>query len=230
MKIKRTKALALILLLIFVMAALLSSCSAAAISYSYGASGQKVKEIQTKLKRWGYYTGAIDGIYGSSTVSSVKWFQRKNGITADGIVGKITAQKMGLSLSSGGSSGQSSSGQSSATSDVYLLARVVYGEARGEPYKGQVAVAAVVLNRVRSSKFPNTIAKVVYQKNAFSIVNDGQINLTPDDTAIRAAKDALNGYDPTGGAIYYFNPAKTNNAFMHSRPVITVIGSHTFCS
>lgn len=211
--------LAMVLVIIFVV----SACSVAAISYSYGSSGQKVRDIQTRLKSWGFYNGSVDGVFGSATTAAVKWFQRNNGITADGIVGSVTAEKLGIAI------GSSNSSATATTSDIYLLAKVIYGEARGEPYKGQVAIAAVVLNRVDSSSFPNTIAKVVYQDGAFSIVADGQINLTPNDTAIKAAKDAMNGYDPTGGALFYYNPKKTTNAYMLSKPVTLIIGSHNFC-
>ena len=166
----------------------------------YGSRGTEVKTIQEKLKRWGYYSGSVDGIYGSQTVSAVKKFQKKNGLTVDGIAGTQTLKAMGITSSS------SSSSSSNNSSNVNLLARVVYGEARGEPYTGQVAVAAVVLNRVKSSKFPNTISGVVYQSGAFDAVSDGQINMTPDETAKKAAQDALNGWDPSYGAIYYFNP------------------------
>ena len=162
-----------------------------AVVLKQGSTGNQVKTVQTKLKRWGYYTGAVDGIYGAATTKAVKYFQSKNGLTADGIVGKKTAAAMGISLSTGNATG-SSSGYSS--SDEYLLAKCVYAEARGEPYVGQVAVAAVVLNRVKSASFPNTIAGVIYQPWAFTAVNDGQINLSPNATAIKAAKDALNGW------------------------------------
>ena len=162
----------------------------------YGSRGTEVRTIQEKLKRWGYYSGSVDGIYGSQTVSAVKSFQKKNGLTVDGIAGTQTLKAMGITSSS------SSSSSSNNLSNVNLLARVVYGEARGEPYTGQVAVAAVVLNRVKSSKFPNTIAGVVYQSGAFDAVADGQVNMTPDATAKKAAQDALNGWDPSYGAIY----------------------------
>ena len=191
----------------------------------YGSRGDEVIQIQTKLKRWGYYSGNIDGIYGTQTLNAVKYFQRKNGLTVDGIAGKNTLEAMGIF----NSSGNSSSSNSTTTSDLNLLARVVYGEARGEPYAGQVAVAAVVLNRVRSSSFPNTISGVVYQSGAFTAVSDGQINLTPDTTAYNAARDALNGWDPSGGAIYYFNPNTATNAWIWSRPHIVTIGKHRFC-
>ena len=191
----------------------------------YGSRGNEVIQIQTKLKRWGYYSGNIDGIYGTQTLNAVKYFQRKNGLTVDGIAGKNTLEAMGIF----NSSGNSSSSNSTTTSDLNLLARVVYGEARGEPYAGQVAVAAVVLNRVKSSSFPNTISGVVYQSGAFTAVSDGQINLNPNTTAYNAARDALNGWDPSGGAIYYFNPSTATNAWIWSRPHIIPIGTHIFC-
>lgn len=190
-----------------------------------GSSGSTVKTIQTKLKRWGYYKGSVDGIYGSGTVSAVKYFQRKNGLTADGIVGKKTAAAMGVSLS--GTS--TSSGGTNTSTDLNLLARLVYAEARGEPYTGQVAVAAVVLNRVRSSSFPNTIAGVIYQSGAFDCVADGQINLTPNSTAKSAAQDALNGWDPSYGCLFYYNPKTATSKWMLSRTVKLSIGNHSFC-
>lgn len=192
----------------------------------YGSRGSEVTQIQTKLKRWGYYTGSIDGIYGSQTVSAVKYFQRKNGLSVDGIAGKNTLSAMGIYSSSGNSS--SSSGNSNS-SNLNLLSRLVYGEARGEPYSGQVAVAAVVLNRVKSSSFPNTVAGVIYQSGAFDIVSDGQINLTPNSTAIKAAQDAINGWDPSYGALYYFNPNTATSSWIWSRPMTVTIGNHRFC-
>ena len=189
----------------------------------YGSRGSEVTQIQTKLKRWGYYNGNIDGIYGSQTVEAVKYFQRKNNLAVDGIAGKNTLEAMGIFNSS------SSSSSSSNSSNLNLLARVIYGEARGEPYTGQVAVGAVVLNRVRSSSFPNTISGVVYQSGAFDAVRDGQINLTPNSTAKKAAQDALNGWDPSYGAIYYFNPATATNKWIWSRPMTVTIGNHRFC-
>ena len=189
----------------------------------YGSRGDEVRLIQTKLKRWGYYNGNVDGIFGSQTLAAVKWFQSKNGLAVDGIAGPKTLAAMGIFSSSGSSSSSNSS------SDLNLLARLVYGEARGEPYTGQVAVAAVVLNRVKSSSFPNSIAGVIYQSGAFSVVNDGQINLTPNETARKAAQDAMNGWDPTYGAIYYFNPNTATNKWIWSRPVTVVIGRHRFC-
>jgi len=190
----------------------------------YGSRGQEVKTIQEKLKRWGYYNGSVDGIYGSQTVAAVKRFQQKNGLTVDGIAGTQTLKSMGITTNS--TSGGSSTNNSS---NVNLLARAIYGEARGEPYTGQVAVAAVILNRVKSSKFPNTISGVIYQSGAFDAVSDGQINLTPDSTAKKAAQDALNGWDPSYGAIYYFNPSTATNKWIWSRPMTVTIGKHRFC-
>lgn len=191
----------------------------------YGSRGEEVRTIQTKLKRWGYYQGNVDGIYGSQTREAVKYFQRKNGLAVDGIAGKNTLEAMGIYNSTSG--GSSSGGTQS--NDLNLLSRLVYGEARGESYTGQVAVAAVVLNRVKSSSFPNSISGVIYQRGAFDVVSDGQINLTPNSTARKAAQDALNGWDPSYGAIYYFNPATATNKWIWSRPMTVTIGKHRFC-
>lgn len=190
----------------------------------YGSRGSEVTQIQTKLKRWGYYSGNIDGIYGTQTVNAVKYFQRKNGLTADGIAGPATLKAMGIMTSS-----SSSSSSSSYNSNLNLLSRVIYGEARGEPYTGQVAVGAVVMNRIKSSSFPNTLSGVVYQSGAFDAVKDGQVNLTPDSTARKAAQDAMNGWDPSHGAIYYFNPSTATNKWIWSRPMTVTIGKHRFC-
>lgn len=190
----------------------------------YGSRGDEVIQIQTKLKRWGYYNGNIDGIYGSQTQEAVRYFQRKNGLAVDGIAGPKTLAAMGITSSSSNSSSSSSN-----TSNVNLLARLIYGEARGEPYTGQVAVGAVVMNRVKSSSFPNSISGVIYQSGAFDAVRDGQINLTPDATAKKAAQDAINGWDPSYGAIYYFNPSTATNKWIWSRPMTVTIGRHRFC-
>ena len=190
----------------------------------YGSRGSEVRTIQDKLKRWGYYTGSVDGIYGSLTVAAVKKFQQKNGLAVDGIAGTKTLNAMGIMTSS--SSGGSSSNNSS---NVNLIAKAIYGEARGEPYTGQVAVGAVIMNRVKSSKFPNTISGVIYQKGAFDAVSDGQINLSPNSSAKKAAQDAINGWDPSYGAIYYFNPKTATNKWIWSRPVTIVIENHRFC-
>ena len=194
-----------------------------AVLSKLGSRGDEVRKIQQKLKNWGYYSGSVDGIYGTQTQSAVKYFQRKNGLTVDGIAGKKTLAAMGITSSTASGSGGYSS------NDVYLLAKVIGAEARGESYTGQVAVGAVVLNRVKHSSFPDTISGVVYQSGAFSCVTDSNWNTTPNDTAKKAARDAINGWDPSGGAIYYYNPSKTSNQWIRSRPVITTIGNHIFC-
>ena len=197
-----------------------------------GASGGEVKELQRRLKEWGYYNGAVDGIYGKATVEAVKKFQRKNGLTADGIAGRSTFEALGMNDSvkvlDNDKKGGSSQGSGYTSSDLYLLAKCIYAEARGESYTGQVAVGAVILNRVASSQFPNTISGVIYQKNAFTAVSDGQINLSPDKTAMNAAQDAMNGWDPTYGCIYYYNPAVATSSWIFSRKTVTTIGKHVF--
>ena len=213
----------MLLVISFIMVLAIKNTEVLALS-KYGSRGSEVRTIQDKLKRWGYYTGSVDGIYGSQTVSAVKKFQQKNGLTVDGIAGTRTLTAMGI-MSSSSSSGSSSNN----SSNVNLLARAIYGEARGEPYTGQVAVGAVILNRVKSSKFPNTIAGVIYQSGAFDAVSDGQINLNPDSTSKKAAQDALNGWDPSYGAIYYFNPSTATNKWIWSRPLTVTIGKHRFC-
>lgn len=199
----------------------ISSTSKTTTSTTTKGDVVSVKTYQQKLKSWGYYTGAVDGVKGAKTVSAVKAFQRKNGLTADGIVGNATAKAMGISVSAGTSS-------SYTNNDTYLLAKAVYSEARGEPYVGQVAIAAVILNRVKSSAFPNTVAGVIYQPWAFTAVHDGQFELEPNATAYQAARDALNGWDPTYGSIYYYNPQTATNTWIRSRKVTTTIGKHVF--
>lgn len=201
--------------------------AAEAVTYKKGSSGAVVSQIQTKLKNWGYYTGDVDGIYGSATERAVRAFQRKNGLTADGKAGAQTLEALGLPADSGGNSG-GSGGMTGAQVD--LLARLISAEARGEPYSGQVAVGAVVLNRIRHPSFPNTLSGVIYQSGAFTCITDGQFNEPVAESAYRAARDALNGVDPSGGAIYYFNPSTATSAWIWSRPLITVIGKHRFCS
>ena len=191
------------------------------------SSSQDIKLVQRKLKNWGYYTGSVDGIYGSKTKAAVIKFQRNNKLSVDGIIGNQTLKAMGIteSMLSGGSSQTSSS---ISNQDLYLLAKLINAEARGESYKGQVAVGAVVLNRVKSSSFPNTISGVIYQPYAFTCVNDGQINYSPSQSAISAAKDALNGWDPTNGCIYYYNPKIATSKWIYSRPTVITIGNHVF--
>lgn len=216
----------LLLSLLVLLIALQPSAQAAALRR--GSSGDDVITLQKKLKSWGYYDGAVDGVFGSRTEAAVKYFQSKNGLTADGVVGEATARALGMRLSGGASSSSQSSG-TTASGDTYLLAQCIYGEGRGESYKGQVAIAAVILNRTRNSSFPNSIAGVIYQPGAFDAVSDGQIHLNPDDTALRAARDAMNGYDPTNGCIYYYNPNTATNRWIRSRPIIVTIGRHVFC-
>lgn len=197
--------------------------SRAVLSY-YGSTGQEVINIQAKLNNWGYYKGIVDGIYGYETYSAVRWFQSKNGLAIDGIAGPETLGALGLPT--GAVPVYADSGYVSRDAD--LLAHLIHGEARGEPYIGQVAVGAVIINRTRDGRFPKTIAGVIYQPGAFDAVYDGQINLQPDRYAIKAASDALNGWDPSGGAIYYYNPATATSSWIWSRPIITTIGNHNF--
>lgn len=189
-----------------------------------GSSGANVTKVQNRLIQYGYMTGSADGKYGEKTRDAVILFQKRNGLTVDGRVGKATAAALGVTLTSS----TSSSSSTIVSADQKLLAKLVYAEARGESYKGQVAVAAVVLNRVSSSSFPNTISGVIYQTGAFSCVSNGSINNTPNDTAVRAALDAMNGWDPTNGCLYYYNPGKTSDSWIRTRTVVTVIGNHYF--
>lgn len=192
-----------------------------AASYKKGSSGGVVTQIQTLLKNQGYYFGAVDGVYGSATEAAVKKFQSRWGLTVDGKCGNQTLAAMGIKVSVT---------QGSTSGDVALLARLISAEARGEPYSGQVAVGAVVLNRVEHPSFPNSISGVIYQSGAFTCLTDGQWNQPVSSSAYTAARDALNGVDPCGGAIYYFNPATATSSWIWSRPHITTIGKHRFCS
>ena len=222
---KNRKKLLLSLAVVFAVNMLLIALITAAHAdlYKRGASGATVTEIQTRLKAWGYYDGAVDGIYGSRTEAAVRYFQRKNGLSVDGQVGDETLAALGIPSTGGGRSG-------SYDGDVYLLARIISAEARGEPYEGQVAVGAVVLNRVRHPSFPDTLSGVIYQTDAFTAVSDGQFDQPIAESAYRAAQDALNGSDPSGGALYYFNPATATSAWIWSRPLIVTIGNHRFCA
>jgi N-acetylmuramoyl-L-alanine amidase len=198
------------------------------LSYKYGSRGATITEIQRRLKAWGYYTGNLDGVYGYNTYLAVKKFQTKNGLTADGVAGNMTLQAIGINIGAG--VGSAATGKYSTNSnDVLLLSRLINGEARGEPYEGQVAVGAVIMNRTRDPRFPNTIAGVIYQPGAFTAIVDGQIYANLEASSTRAARDALNGWDPSGGAIYYFNPATATSSWIWSRPLIKIIGNHRFC-
>ena len=210
-----------LLLLTVLLLAGLAAIPASAATYRKGSSGEAVRTIQQKLKRWGYYDGTVDGIYGNETVKAVKAFQMKNGLTADGICGKATQKALGMAT------GTSAAG-AGQQDDLYLLAKMISAEARGEPYVGQVAVGAVILNRVKHPSFPNSIAGVLYQPGAFTALSDGQFNLEPEEQCRRAARDAMNGWDPSGGAIYYYNPAKSTSSWIFSRETIAVIGKHVF--
>ena len=192
-------------------------------SYRKGDSGEMVSKIQTRLKNWGYYSGEVDGIFGSKTDEAVRYFQKKNGLTVDGIVGRQTLAALGLKDTA-------SSGASGYSGEIQFLARIIAAEGRGESYLGQVAIGAVIMNRVEHSSFPNSVSGVVYQSGAFEAVMNGHIWSTPvPDSCLRAAVEAYNGYDPTYGCLYYYNPAKTSNSWMLSKPVHIVIGSHYFC-
>jgi len=217
-KRKLAGALLLIFCLNIMIICAVQNTDRAQAAYKVGSTGSVVKQIQQKLKNWGYYTGSVDGVFGSLTKKAVQYFQSKNGLTADGIVGTQTLQKLGIST-----------GTTGRQNDVELLARIISAEARGEPYTGQVAVGAVILNRVDHPSFPNTLAGVIYQHGTFTAVADGQINLTPTQSARQAALEALSGTDPTGGAIYYYNPATATSKWIFSRPVVLTIGKHVFC-
>ena len=185
-------------------------------SISQVATTSQNKQIQQKLKDLGYYFGSVDGIYGNATRNAVVAFQKANGLTADGVAGPKTIAALGLNFNS------------VTSSDLYLLAKCVHAEARGEPYVGQVPVAADTLHRLKDAAFPNTISGVVYQPWAFTAVNDGQINLEPNSTAYQAAQDALNGWDPTYGCLYYYNPTTATSKWIFSRQTVVTIGKHVF--
>lgn len=194
--------------------------------YKKGSSGPTVTEIQTRLKNWGYYSGPIDGIYGSKTEAAVRYFQRQNGLTVDGHTGDDTLAALGIQPKPG----QSAPTYGDQSSELGLLARLISAEARGEPYEGQVAVGAVVLNRIEHASFPNTMSEVIYQPWAFTCINDGQFDEPVAESAYRAAQDALNGWDPSNGAIYYFNPETATSEWIWTRPLIVQIGKHRFCA
>ena len=197
----------------------------AAAAYKKGSAGSVVTQIQQKLSQWGYYSGSVDGVYGSQTEKAVRWFQKKNGLQVDGQVGNLTLAALGMTPT-----GNSGGGGGGSGGDLDLLARLISAEARGEPYEGQVAVGAVVLNRVEHPSFPNSISGVIYQPGAFSCLDDGQFNEPVAESAYRAARDAMNGWDPSYGAIYYFNPATATSKWIWSRPLIVNIGKHRFCA
>lgn len=221
LKTRKKTCAALAVLFALNIAVILFAQKANAATYKQGSTGSVVTEIQQRLSDWGYYSGSVDGIYGSKTTEAVKYFQRKNGLAVDGKCGPNTLSALGISVSA---SSQGASG------DVDLLARLISAEARGEPYTGQVAVGAVVLNRVESPAFPNTMSGVIYQSGAFTCLSDGQFWGEVTDSSYKAARDALNGWDPSGGALYYFNPDTATSSWIWSRPILSVIGKHYFCS
>ena len=197
----------------------------------FGSKGDEVTQIQQKLKDQGFYSGSVDGVYGKGTENAVIKYQQKFGLRVDGIAGSETLKSLGIQSTANNTTASSSNAPSSDSNDRYILAKMISAEARGEPFEGQVAVGAVIVNRVKHPSFPNTISGVLFESGAFSALSDGQYYNEPiSDSAYRAADLALKGWDPSGGAIYYFNPAKTSNAFMWSRPVTTVIGEHRFCT
>ncbi|HIR78946.1 MAG TPA: spore cortex-lytic enzyme [Candidatus Egerieenecus merdigallinarum] len=214
---KSVRVIALSLLLVSLLA-----LSASASVVAWGSRGSQVSLVQQKLKQYGYYDGAVDGVFGKETYNAVVWFQEKNGLKADGAVGPSTAAALGITLTG------TVSASTYQESEVRILARLVSGEARGEPYVGQVAVAAVVLNRVKSPAFPNTISGVIFQTGAFDAVWDGQFDMEPTENSVRAARDALNGWDPTGGCLYYYNPSTATNSWIWTRQVQLTIGKHAF--
>ena len=217
----KKKVLLSILLVLSVFAVFIINDTGASALSKYGSSGNEVVQIQKKLSSLGYYSGAIDGVYGTQTKNAVTQFQKDCGLTADGIAGSKTLTYLGLS--------SSNNNYGYSQGEIDLLSRTISAEARGEPYEGQVAVGAVILNRVEHPSFPNTIAGVVYQNGAFSCMNDGQFNQPVSDSSRKAAVDAINGWDPSGGAIYYYNPVTATSRWIRSRPVITTIGAHVFC-
>lgn len=223
MKKALIKSFSLVAVLILIITGMQAGMKADAKYISKGDTVQNIKAVQTKLKSLGHYTSAVDGVWGSRTTAAVKAYQKSKGLTADGIVGPATERALGLTLSGDGGSASALS-----NNDLYLLARCIYAEARGEPYTGQVAVGAVILNRVKSPDFPNTMYGVIYQPWAFTAVNDGQINLSPNDTAMKAARDAMNGWDPTSGCLYYYNPAIATSKWIWSLKVVLKIGRHSF--
>jgi N-acetylmuramoyl-L-alanine amidase len=215
-----------------------------------GSSGKDVYELQGRLKALGYYNGKVDGNFGDSTKNSVTWFQWKFGMKSDGVVGANTKLKLwnatkdwkptaaDTPAGTNGNGGSSSGGNNNLPAsndlgftqkDMRMMANAVYGESRGEPYEGQVAVAAVIINRVKSSEFPNTATGVIFQPGAFTAVADGQIWLTPNANAIKAVKDAISGWDPSDGCLYYFNPDTATSKWIWTRPQYKTIGKHIFC-
>ena len=223
---KSRKKLILSVMLVMIFNVLLISyfqsiSSNAATVYKNGSQGEVVKQIQQKLKNLGYYDGAVDGIFGEKTTAAIRQYQSKNGLAADGIVGQQTLKALGINPS-GGSASQ--------TNDLYLLSRIISAEGRGEPFNGQIAIGAVIFNRIKHPSFPNTLAGVIYQPGAFSAIDDGQFDEPIADVSRRAAQEVINGVNPIGSAIYYYNPTTATNQWIKSRPIIKTIGKQVFCT
>lgn len=219
--IRQTAVTLLLNLLVLAALSFLYPSPAAEALSKNGSTGAEVKAIQETLKDRGLYSGSIDGIYGAGTQAAVKKFQKQQGLTADGIAGPLTLKRLGVSVGAIPEANEA---------NVNLLARIISAEARGEPYSGQVAVGAVILNRVEHPSFPDTLSGVIYQPGAFTAITDGQFNESVAESDYRAARDALNGTDPSGGAIYYYNPDRAISQWIRTRPVIKRIGKHLFCS
>ncbi|QOR35814.1 spore cortex-lytic enzyme [Clostridium sp. 'deep sea'] len=217
----------IVILIIIMSSVFLADAALGEKNLYWGSKGSDVTELQRKLKNWGYYKGTVDGVYGADTFNAVKFFQRRNGLTEDGIVGPAVFEKLGVSVVSSNQN-LANAGSQVTNNDVGLLAKAIYGEARGEPYIGQVAIAAVILNRVESSAFPNTVSGVIFEPLAFTAVSDGQFYMTPDQQSFKAARDALNGWDPTSGCLYYFNPVTATSSWIWTRPHVMTIGKHRF--
>lgn len=232
----RYLAIGMTILAVFLLFSIFVVNNAEAKDYSitWGSQGQVVKEVQQKLKNWGYYNGEVDGIYGTGTYNAIILFQKKNGLKADGIVGDKTFEALGLlkymsnQSSNTGSSNSSGNGAVSTSDEAYLLGKAIWAEAEGEPYIGKVAVGAVLLNRVDSPSFPNTLSGVIYQSNALESVSNGRFSTTADADCIRAAHDALNGWDPTYGCLYFWNPATATSPWIWTRQIVVQYGQHVF--
>lgn len=193
---------------------------------SWGSNGDEVTGVQNRLSQWGYYTGSLDGYYGYETYRAVQDFQRNNGIDPNGIVGDTTLSAMGLSSSV--PAPDVARGAATGQGDVALLAQVIEGEAADESYLGKVAVGAVIENRTKSASFPHTISGVIFQDYAFESISNGQAYRPVSSESLQAAQDAMAGYDPTGGALFFWNPSKPVSSWIWSRNIITQIGNHVF--
>ncbi|MDF2568377.1 MAG: sleB [Oscillospiraceae bacterium] len=221
--INALRVMVIVVLNLFVISAVLAFSRSASVDTlsKVGSRGTEVRAIQQELKDRSLYTGAVDGVFGSLTKNAVVKFQKQKGLAADGVAGPQTLRALGVSVGTAPSATQA---------NINLLARIISAESRAEVYLGQVAVGAVILNRIEHPSFPDTLSGVIYQPGAFTAVTDGQMQQPVASSCYRAAKDALNGQDPSGGAIYYYNPKKTSNKWIRSRPVIKRIGDHVFCS